>query len=422
MPALNGVGNVLLTNDIICKEALRLLKNNLVYGRIVSKRYQASFADVGQTVNVEVAPRVKSTEGRIIGIKPMVKRTVPLTIDRQRNVGLEFTAQDRTLSMGQFRERFLRSAVTSIANAIDLSCAEAATNQGFYTSGTPGTAISEDSIIDAMADAELVGMPRDGRVSVVLDPRDRAAVAKSLKLRYSTEMVEKAIRKGWIGEIDDVATYSSANARTHLNGTHVSGGLVNQVSVTAGATSIITDDWANNTLVLRAGDVISFDNVFAVNPQNYDTVGALMQFTVLADVTSDGSGNATITFAPAMNDGTQTTVDAVGNATLLDAYQNVTAMPANNAAITVSGASATRYRIAPLFHEDALALAVPPLMKMPEFPVSEVMTDPDTGLSISLLGGGDITNHTAIYRLDAIWGVKAIQPELIRRIIGASVS
>ena len=422
MPALNGLGNVLLTNDIIAKQALRLLKNNLVYGRIASKRYQDEFGMVGNTINVELAPRVLSTEGRVIGIKPIVRRTTPLTIDRQRNVGLEFTAQDRTLSLGEFTKKFLQSAVTSIANAVDLSIAEAVYQQGFYQSGTAGTAISEDSIIDAMADAELVGMPRDGRVAVVLDPRDRAAIAKSLKSKYNPQMVEQAIRKGYIGDIDDVATYSSANARTHLTGTHTSGGLVNAVSVTPGATSIVTDDWAANTVVLKKGDVISFDSVYSVNPQNYDSTGQLMQFTVLSDVTSDGSGNATITFSPAMNDGTQTIVDGGGSTITLDAYKNVSAMPANNAAITVGGNSATRYRIAPLFHEEAIAFAAPPLRPMPEFPVSETMTDPDTGISISLLGGGDITNHTAIYRLDVIWGVKAVQPELIRRIIGAAVS
>lgn len=421
MPALNGSGNVLLTNDVIAKEALRLLKNNLVYGRIASKRYQQEFGEIGNTVNVELPPRVKSTEGRVIGIKPMVKRTIPLAIDRQRNVGLEFTAQDRTLSIGEFSRKFMQSAVTSIANAIDVSVAEAVYQQGFYQSGTAGTPINQDSIIDAMADAELVGMPRDGRVSVVLDPRDRASVAKALEGKYNEEMVAQAIRKGFIGKIDDVATYSSANARTHLTGTHVSGGLINGVP-TDGSSSIVTDDWANSTLVLRKGDVISFDLCYAVNPQNYDSIGALMQFTVTADVTSNGSGQATIPISPAINAGTATTVDASGNSISLEAYQNVNALPADNAAITVGGSSATRYRIAPLFHEDAIALAVPPLRKMPEFPVSETMTDPDTGLSISLLGGGDITNHTAIYRLDAIWGVKAVYPELIRRIIGAAVS
>jgi hypothetical protein len=419
MPALNGLGNVLLSNDIIAKEALRLLKNNLVFGRIASKRYQEEYSDVGNTINIQLPARVKSTSGRVIGIKPMVKRTVALTIDQQQNVGLEFTAQDRTLSIGQFSDQFLKSAVAQIANAIDVSIATVAYQQAFFQYGTAGSAINEDTILDAMAQAELTGHPQDGLTSVVMDPRDRSAIAKSLKTKYNPEMVSQAIRKGFIGELDNVATYSSANVRTHLVGAYAGTPLTNGVPA-AGATTLVTDGWSNSIALGKKGDVFTVAGVYSVNPQNYDSTGILQQFVLTADVSSNGSGQATLSFSPAMNDGTQTTVDAAGNSTLLDAYQNISALPADNAAIVWAGTTATRYRIAPMFHRDALAFACPPLRKMPEFPISESMTDPDTGLSISMLGGGDITNHTAIYRLDAIWGVKAVYPELITRLIGAT--
>jgi hypothetical protein len=419
MPALNGLGNILLTNDIIAKEALRLLKNNLVFGRIASKRYQEEYSDVGNTINIQLPARVKSTSGRVIGIKPMVKRTVALTIDQQQNVGLEFTAQDRTLSIGQFSDQFLKSAVAQIANAIDVSIATVAYQQAFFQYGTAGSAINEDTILDAMAQAELTGHPQDGLTSVVMDPRDRSAIAKSLKTKYNPEMVSQAIRKGFIGELDNVATYSSANVRTHLVGAYAGTPLTNGVPA-AGATTLVTDGWSNSIALGKKGDVFTVAGVYSVNPQNYDSTGILQQFVLTADVSSNGSGQATLSFSPAMNDGTQTTVDAAGNSTLLDAYQNISALPADNATITWAGTTATRYRIAPMFHRDALAFACPPLRKMPEFPISESMTDPDTGLSISMLGGGDITNHTAIYRLDAIWGVKAVYPELITRLIGAT--
>lgn len=422
MPLNNGDGNVLLTNDIIAKQALRLLKNNLVYGRIASKRYQGSFVDVGETINVELAPRVLSSSGRAIGIQPMVKRTVPLTIDRQENVGVSWTMKDRTLSVGDFGDKFLKSAVTRLANVIDADIALKTLNAGFYQSGTPGTAMNQDSILDAMANAELVGMPRDGLVSVVLDPRDRASVAKALEGKFNEEMVRQAIRKGFIGEIDDVATYSSANAQTHTNGTFTSG----STSLVAGGgqtgSSIASDGWAASTLVLTKGDVISFASVYSVNPQTYISTGILMQFVVTADVTSTAGGLATIPISPSLNDGTLVVADAQGNNISLTAYRNVSASVADNAPITKWGTEALRYRVAPLFHRDALALAIPPLRKPETAKVAETMTDPETGISISLTGGYDVMNHAEIYRLDVIWGFSAVQPELIHRIIGAAVS
>ena len=64
-------------------------------------------------------------------------------------------------------------------------------------------------------------------------------------------------------------------------GTSTGTPLVNGASQTGN--SIITDGWTASTAILKAGDFISFG-------------GELKQ--VSADVSSDGSGNATITFQP----------------------------------------------------------------------------------------------------------------------------
>lgn len=421
MPALNGESNVLLTNDIICAEALRLLKNNMVYARIVSKRYEQEFAEVGATVNVQLAARTKSTSGRVIGIQPMVKRTIPITIDQQQNVGLTYTVKDLTLSLGTFSKQFLRSACVQLANVVDTWVATKILQSGYYGSGTLGTAINQDSIIDGMAIAELTGHPRDGLSSVVLDPRDRASIAKALEGKFNETMVSEAIRKGYVGPIDDVDTYSSANARTNLMGTYAGANpLVNGANQSG--SSLITDAWTAADFLLK-GNTFTIAGVFAVNPQGYDSTGILQRFTVTAtQPTADGSGNMTIAISPAMNDGNQTTVDSAGNTVSTAAYQNVNALPADNAAITVIGLSNTRYRVAPIFHRDAFALAIPPLEKPATATQASVMTDEDTGISISLTGGFDITNHAEIWRLDVIWGGEAVQAELIHRLVGATVS
>ena len=63
-----------------------------------------------------------------------------------------------------------------------------------------------------------------------------------------------------------------------------------------------------------------------------------------ADASSDGLGNATIPFSPAFN--------AMGSA------QNITALPAANAVITVYGASGPDYQTIPLhFHKQAFTFA-----------------------------------------------------------------
>ncbi len=57
--------------------------------------------------------------------------------------------------------------------------------------------------------------------------------------------------------------------------------------------------------VLGAGDVITVTDMYAVNPVSTDALSDLRQFTVLADVNSDGSGNATaIIYPPIIPPGT----------------------------------------------------------------------------------------------------------------------
>jgi hypothetical protein len=59
--------------------------------------------------------------------------------------------------------------------------------------------------------------------------------------------------------------------------------LVNGASQTG--SSLITDGWPNSTAVLKAGDYFTVNGEYKM---------------ITADVTSDGSGNATLSFAPAL--------------------------------------------------------------------------------------------------------------------------
>ena len=71
--------------------------------------------------------------------------------------------------------------------------------------------------------------------------------------------------------VDNKATLGTSTGTPLINGGSQTG------------TSVLTDGWTNSTLVLKAGDFISFGSELK---------------RVTQDVTSDGSGNATINFVP----------------------------------------------------------------------------------------------------------------------------
>ena len=60
MPALQGTANVLLTNDEIANEALRVLKNECVALRLVNRNLESKFGEIGDTISVAIPSATKT--------------------------------------------------------------------------------------------------------------------------------------------------------------------------------------------------------------------------------------------------------------------------------------------------------------------------------------------------------------------------
>lgn len=414
--SLQGVKNVLLTDDVIVKESLRLLKNSLVVAPLVYRDVEKRFAKVGDTISLKKPFRTKTASGRVLVKQPMVDQTMPFAINRQEHFGLEANMRDRTLSIEQYSERYLKSGISQIANVIDRSIL-LEMKKAFFSSGTPGTAITTKSFHMAKAYMGQVAVPDDSMRRCVLNMLDCAEISDAISNKYNDELVKGALQKGYLGPLAGYDLFETANIPTHTVGNHGGTPLVNGASQ-SGA-SIVTDGWSSGvTGILKAGDVITFAGVFEINPQNYQSTGRLQHFVVTADVNSVLTA-ATIPISPAMNDGSLTTVDAEGNTVSLAAFQNVSALPADNAAITVLGSANTTYRQNYLFHRDAIALAMVDLELPQSATVKSRVRDPDSGLSLCMTGAYDINQQTEITRIDAVWGTKLIYPELAHRMWSA---
>lgn len=415
MPRLNGSGNVLLTNDQIAKESLRLLKNELVFARLVHRNLEKEFGKIGDTINIKLPYRVKSASGRQLVKQPLVDRTTTLVVNRQEHVGLQISQIDRTLSLTQFSSRYLASGISQIAHQIDLSIAQCAARQFFFGSGTAGTQVNTDNWADASAYMEMVGVPDDGMLRTVLNPLDAAAVGKDVKKLANEGIVKTAIERHYLNMLSNMEAFKTAQMPNHTVGNLGGVGLVNGAGQTGSA--LVTDGWtASVATLLNIGDCFTIAGVFEVNPRTYQSTGRLQRFTVTSVAASSAGGASTLQISPAINDGTLTTVDQEGTAISLAAYQNVTNAPADNAAITVIGVAGTTYRQNVAFHRDAIALAMIDIELPDNAPLARRVRDPQTGISLTMVGDFDINAYNGITRIDALWGVKAIYPELGHRI------
>lgn len=417
MPALNGENNVYLTDDVIAKEALRLLKNELIATRYVHRDHEQRFGKIGDTISIKLPSRIKSASGRTLVKQPMVDRTTTLKVNKQEHVGLEFNSVDRTLSLHDFSERHMKSGISQIAHQVDLSIIEKATVGGFFSSGTPGVAVNTDTFIDARAAMTMIGHPNDGMSMHLLNPLDAAEVRKDLKTLYNPQEAQDAVRKAMCGNLAGFESYETAQMVPHIVGDYGGTPLVAGASQT-GNTLNIDGGSTSTTGFLLPGDVFTIAGVFSINPRTYRSTGLLQQFTVVAAADTDGSGATQLTISPEVNDGTLTTLDAEGNTISLAAYQNVTNAPADNAPITVMGNANTAYRQNLTMHRDAVALACVDMHLPQSAPVKARVRDEQSGLSIMMTAQYNINEMEETYRMDVLWGVDAVYPELIRRTWG----
>jgi len=423
MSQKTGIDSVLLTDDMILNEAMFQYKNNLVACKKVYRDLERQMVEgVGNQISVKKPYRVKSTEGRTLGNAPLVDQSTTLVINRQRNVGLPYTLQDKTLSIEAFSERYIKPAVGEIATLIDKSILDAAELSAYFFSGTVGTALSHTSMMFANADFNNVAIPDDNNRCAMLNEIDGANISSAVSALFNEGMVKDSVQKGYMGPLSGYEVYSTQLVPTHTVGDHggtpLSSGGADQTG-----SSILTDGWdVSTTGLLLAGNVITFAGVFEINPVTYESTGRLQSFTVTADVDSDAGGLATIPISPSINDGTLTTTDIEGTTVSLSAYQNVSAPIADGAEIVVFGDANGIYRQNFLWHKNAIALAMVDLYLPESAAVAKRVYDADSGLSLSLTKDYDITNHKEITRLDALWGVKVMNPELLFRMITEKIN
>ena len=118
-----GSTHTLLTPDMIAKEALMRLKNNLVMGARVHRAYEMEFAGTpkkGGSVSIRKPVKFKVTTGRTRSTSTISEDSITLTVSYQKHVSWAFNTADLTLSIEQYNERYIDSGTLALANEIDV--------------------------------------------------------------------------------------------------------------------------------------------------------------------------------------------------------------------------------------------------------------------------------------------------------------
>lgn len=422
---------------MIAKEALRLLKNNLVMGNLVYRDYESEFPGkpkVGGSVQIRKPVKFKVTKSRVRVTSTITEQYITLTVSTQAHVSWQFSSVDLTLSIEEYSERYIRPAAAALSNQVDgdlLALYNDVPKQVYESTGfvTPHTFMVLGKAMQAL-DEDAV--PPDDRV-VVFNPAAHWSFANALSNWNFKEGGEQSLRKGFLGRIANAEIFMDQNVKAHTVGNYVTdtaavasariavhstadsasgGGLPTGAGVGVSQNQAILLDGFNRgttVCVVKVGDTFTIAGCYAVNPMSGESTGVLRQFVVTADAYSATASTV------------EDTVKVYIQPDMIHTgpYKTVDTIPQLLAAVTIQGNPRSQYPQNLAFHKNAFALVMVPL-EMPSGVWGA--TETEDGISIRVVKDYGIDADVETIRMDILYGVKTIYPELACRIMGAQAT
>ncbi len=402
------MANSILTIDMITRKSLEILENNLVLTRNVNRQYDDSFAvegaKIGSTLRIRLPDRALVTDGAALQVQDDNEQFTTLSVSNQKHIGVNFTSAELTMQLDDFAERVLKPRISQLASSIDADVANAYKSIG-NTVGTPGTVPGTSAVLLAaqqkLNENAAVMSPRYATVN----PAANAGLVEGLKGLFNpTDTISKQFKNGMMGTgvlgFDEINMSQSIKQFT-TGSRAATGGSLSAAVTAEGATSIVVTAAGNNGVV-KAGDVFTVADCFAVNPQTRESTGSLFQFVAVADVTLNGSGAGTITVAPMFSAG--------------NALATVDILPQSGKAVVFVGAASTQYAQNLVYHKDAITFATADLL-LPQG-VDMAARAVHNGISLRIVRQYDINNDRMPCRLDVLYGYSVIRPQMAVRLWG----
>lgn len=416
------MANALVTSSIITNEVLRIAHNSSIFLGNVRTDYEDAWTGKykpGSTVQARQPVQFTHRSGETANVQDITERSTPITIQPLLGVDFAVGSTELATSIGNdgsvnsaFKERYLQPAGLKIAAILDYQLGTIMKNGFHQMVGTPGTAPATFAdLLAAQVPLDRQSVPRDGKRMAAIEPGANAAIVAGLSGLFNNQaLLGEQYKTGVLKTNAGLDIGMSQNVPTHTVGPLGGTPLVNGASqglTNAGATdnpyaattALSTKGWtAAAAARLNQGDTFTIAGVFSVNPETKASTGVLQSFLVTANFSSDASGNGSVTISPAIIAG--------------GAYQNVTARPADSAAITVtSGAAGTAYTNNLVWHKDAVVF-VSPKQELPggmDMAYQASLAD-EGGISLRFVRGFDITANRFISRFDVLWGAGVVLP------------
>jgi hypothetical protein len=419
---MSGTSNKFIDLGDISFASAEYLHNTTGFTKRVNRSYDDRFAKTGAKIGNVTQARLPTaskfntdTSSTNIELQALNDKGMPVQLNKNYQRSFAIDAVDLTLSVDDFMKRYLQPHLRSLAAQIDQDGMLTAQKYFQNAVGTPGTAPNSLPTMNA-----LVGAARQKLVEQLAPQGDELFMAtppslSALGYTYATNqfnpqaVISDIAKSGVISGLGGFSWFETTLAPAMAAPTYGGTPLVNGASQSG--SSLITDGWTSGGTTLTAGTTFTVANVYEVNAETKASLGYLKQFSVVTTV-SDTTGAITVSVSP----------EIVGPS---DPRQNVSALPADNAAITVLGATGVGSNAGYAFHKDALIFATADVMPSGGGGVpggkggAEFFTAsaPDLDLSVSIAYQYDIRSRQFLMRLDVLGGWAPLYPQLGAKVI-----
>ena len=428
------MNNALLTPNIYAKFVCMNLGRNLNVCRNMCKDVTPEFMNkknpVGASVNVRKPYRFIVTDGLGYQPQPLADVATPVTVNQVSGVHYDWNSIEKTLQLRQgaqmndaqlkaLNDLYAGPAALALASVINSRAATFIAQQTANSVGTLGTAPTTQATYLAAGDLLVAqGLPNEEQKNLVLIVNRRmssAFIGGTVAYFNPQTAISEQLENGEI--VKRLMGYRIEQDQTinrHANGAFTGTTPLCNAAVAQTADggnnatmSLVTDGWTSSADTLTKGTKFTIGSatsatiggVNSVHPQTKVDTGYQQVFTVLDTITSTGV-NMTVNIYPAI--------------TPYGQYQNTTTGAVNNAIITIVGTTSLTGDQGILMHPNAFAFVSVPMID-PEPGMGAIcnqVTDPDTGIALSIIKAFDSRTREEINRIDCLYDFSRLYGEM----------
>lgn len=370
--------NNLLSCKRIAREALPILKNNLVVPELFRTDYSKEYVKQGDTIQVK-KPAVFEAKDFTdeVMIQEINQKSVLVKMDKIADVSVEITSKEMALDPVTFNEDVLEPAMIAIAEKINKEGLEMYKHI-YRNIGTAGTTPSSIEVFaNARKELNVAKAPLVNRYGVWDPNADAKFSIIDAILHAEKSGSTQALREGAIGRVQGMDNYMAQQVAIHSAGTFtaVTTPLVAEATA-AGATSIKMDG-GSGTETLKQGDLLTINN---------------KQYVVTEDAA------------------------AVSGAITAKVYPAVVETIADNTEVVFPDKKTGAHVANMVFNKNAFAFVTRPLE--PAAGGQECYVVSYNGLNIRVTYGYDMKKKKNMLSLDTLYGFAPLYPSLAVTVMG----